>query len=211
MRLAAIAGLDVAGVSLTRSLNKDVLLVERFDREQVRGTIHRKLMLSGLSLLGLHEMEARYASYIDLADLVRHRFVDPVNTLLQLFQRLLFNILIGNTDDHARNHAAFWDGKQLSLTPVYDICPQARAGGEATQAMQINGLNGNFSTLANVLSVCDRFQLQSDEAKKIIEKMLTIIEDNWQAVCDEADLAPLERDRLWQHAIINPFCLEGWR
>jgi serine/threonine-protein kinase HipA len=211
MRLALIAGLDVARVLLTRSLNKDVLLVERFDRDQVQDAISRKLMLSGLSLLGLHEMEARYASYIDLADLVRHRFVDPSNTLHSLFQRLVFNILIGNTDDHARNHAAFWDGKQLCLTPAYDICPQARTGREATQAMQINGVNGNFSTLVNVLSICDRFQLQPDEAKVTIEKMIAVINDNWQTVCDEADLAPLERERLWNRTVLNPFCLEGWK
>ena len=71
---------------------------------------------------------AAYASYEDLAEIVRHRFEAPRATLRELFGRLVFNILCGNTDDHARNHAAFWDGARLSLTPAYDICPQARAG-----------------------------------------------------------------------------------
>jgi len=51
----------------------------------------------------------------------------------------VFNILIGNTDDHTRNHAAFWDGHLLTVTPAYDICPQARHGQIATQAMLIKG------------------------------------------------------------------------
>jgi len=49
---------------------------------------------------------------------------------------MVFNILVGNTDDHARNHAAFWDGKQLTLTPAYDICPQGRTGEEASQLVK---------------------------------------------------------------------------
>jgi HipA-like C-terminal domain len=70
---------------------------------------------------------------------IRHRFQAPRETLRELFSRMLFNILCGNTDDHARNHAAFCNGKQLSLTPAYDICPQNRTGGEATPAMLIMG------------------------------------------------------------------------
>src|SRR3546814_1348063 len=71
--------------------------------------------------------EARYASYEDLATVIRHRFVDPAATLAELYARIIFNILCGNTDDHARNHAAFWDGGTLELTPAYDICPQGRS------------------------------------------------------------------------------------
>jgi HipA-like C-terminal domain len=44
------------------------------------------------------------------------------------------DILVGNSDDHARNHAAFWDGAELTLTPAFDICPQPRGGGETSQA-----------------------------------------------------------------------------
>src|SRR3546814_16826473 len=83
--------------------------------------------------------EARYASYEDLATVIRHRFVDPAATLAELYARIIFNILCGNTDEHARNHAAFWDGGTLELTPAYAICPQHRTGGDATQAMLLPG------------------------------------------------------------------------
>ena len=96
-------------------------------------------MVSALTLFELDEMMAAYASYEKLAEIIRHRFVDAKATLRELYSRLVFNILCGNTDDHARNHAAFWDGHQLTLTPAYDICPQSRSGQQASQAMLIYG------------------------------------------------------------------------
>ena len=86
-------------------------------------------------------MIAQYASYETFAEIIRHRFTNPRKSLEEVFSRLVFNILCGNTDDHARNHAAFGDGKDLTLTPAYDICSQNRAGNEASQAMLICGNN----------------------------------------------------------------------
>ncbi len=119
-------------------------------------------------------------------------------------------MLVGNTDDHARNHSAFWDGQQLRLTPAYDICPQLRTGQEATQAMDIGGVAGNASTLTNVLSVCGKFQLDEPGAKGMIEQLISAVEDNWVTVCEEAGLAKVERDRLWGRALLNPYCLQDW-
>ena len=210
MRLAALAGLSVAPVSLASSLGKDVLMIERFDRVDTATGKARRLMLSGLSLLELNEMEARYASYSDLADRVRQRFIEPQATLAELYKRLAFNVLVGNTDDHARNHSAFWAGQQLRLTPAYDICPQLCTGQEATQAMDIGGVAGNASMLANVLSVCGKFQLRKSDARAVIEQLKTAVEDNWVEVCQEANLGTLERDRLWGRALLNPYCLQDW-
>lgn len=114
MELARRAGLEVASVELTEALGKDVLLVERFDRPASGG---RRALVSALTILGLDEWGGRYASYETLADEIRARFADPRATLRELFSRLTFNILAGNTDDHARNHAVFWDGADLTLTP----------------------------------------------------------------------------------------------
>ena len=210
MRLAKTCGLDVAEVLLEHCMDKVVLLVERFDRVNEAGRLSRKHMLSALSLMLLDEMEARYASYIELADLVRQRFVAPQASLRELFARISFNILIGNTDDHARNHAAFWDGDSLALTPAYDICPQGRAGGEATQAMDIGGTRGRMSTLDNVRSVCHHFMLSREDATILINQQQQLIRENWKSICDEAEMAAGERARLWERAILNPFCFEGW-
>ena len=117
----------------------------------------RKAFVSALTLFELDEMMARHASYELLAEIIRLRFQNPTEDLRELFGRLTFNILCGNTDDHARNHAAFWDGKNLRLTPAYDVCPQLRTGNEAGQGMLIED-NNRSSQLALCLRSAPQFQ-----------------------------------------------------
>lgn len=207
MRLAFLCGLNVASVSLTRSLNKDVLLIERFDRVHSRAGWQRKLMVSALTMLELDEMMARYASYEDLAEIIRHRFADASATLRELFSRLVFNILCGNTDDHARNHAAFWDGQTLRLTPAYDICPQNRTGREASQAMLIAG-GDRMSRLSSCLDNAGHFLLSREEAIAIAERQLTCIIEQWGAVCAEAGLSETDRAYLWGRQFLNPYAFD---
>ena len=107
MRLAVRVGLNVAPVRLVQAAGKDVLLVQRLDRPRVDSGWARKAMVSALTILGLDEMMVRYASCEEPCTKIRHGFTAPEATLLELYARLVFNILVGNTDDHARNHAAF--------------------------------------------------------------------------------------------------------
>jgi len=207
MRLAALCGLNVASASLASSLHKDVLLIERFDRVHSEAGWQRKLMVSALTMLALDEMMARYASYEDLAELIRHRFADAPATLRELYSRLVFNILCGNTDDHARNHAAFWDGQTLRLTPAYDICPQSRTGQEASQAMLITG-DDRMSRISSCLNASAHFLLSRDQAIAIVEHQLTSIIDHWNAVCAEASLTDTDRSLLWGRQFLNPYALE---
>jgi serine/threonine-protein kinase HipA len=207
MRLAALAGLNVAPVKLVNAANKDVLLVERFDRAPKGSDWARKAMVSALTLLGLDDMMARYASYETLAEIIRHRFTDPKETLKELFSRLVFNILCGNTDDHARNHAAFWDGHDLTLTPAYDICPQGRTGNEASQAMLISG-NNNLSQLKTCLETAHNFLVSEKEARAIFDKLSTVIEQHWDSVCEEAALSEVDKKLLWGRQFLNPYSKE---
>ena len=208
MRLAEHAGLNVARVKLASASNKDVLLIERFDRKKVNNGWQRKAMISALTLFGLDDMMARYASYEIFAEIIRHKFASPSATLKELFSRLVFNILCGNTDDHARNHAAFWDGKNLNLTPAYDICPQSRSGNEASQAMLIAGDN-RMSKLSNCIDTAHNFLLSKNEALAIFETQKDIIEKNWMTVCDEAALNEIDRKLLWGRQFLNSFAFEG--
>lgn len=209
MRLAAIAGLDVAAVSLENVAGKDVLLVERFDRTATVNGWQRKSLVSALTLLALDEMMARYASYETLAELVRTKFRNAPGTLRELFSRIVFNILVGNTDDHARNHAAFWDGHMLTLTPAYDICPQGRHGQTATQAMLITD-DDRSSRITTCVAAAPQFLLSAEEAIDIIEKQIICIKQNWSTVCEEAALSEVDRNLLWGNQIMNPYVFEGW-
>jgi serine/threonine-protein kinase HipA len=208
MRLAAEVGIDAAPVAIERVAGKDVLLIERFDREKASDGWRRRLMVSGLTLLSLDEMMARYASYEDLATVIRHRFAAPKATLEELFRRIVFNILCGNTDDHARNHAAYWDGRSLSLTPAYDICPQARAGNEAGQAMLIAG-NERWSQIALCIRAAPAFLLSGPDATRIAAGQIATIKRRWSAVCAEAGLTEVDRNLMWGRQFLNPFAFEG--
>ena len=209
MRLAERVGLDVATVRLTSAMGKDVLLVERFDRtpqgnQRQSSLWRRRAMVSALTMLELDEMMAGHASYEKLAEIIRHRFANPRQTLQELFGRIVFNILCGNTDDHARNHAAFWDGRQLTLTPAYDICPQSRTGQVASQGMLIRD-GDRSSQLATCIAAAPAFLLNRDEAIGIANHQVAVIEREWEATCHEAALSLVDRNTLWRRQFLNPY------
>ncbi|MEH6578824.1 MAG: HipA domain-containing protein [Amphritea sp.] len=209
MKMAKKVGINVANVELTQALGKDVLLIERFDRYHNNDKKWcRKAMVSGLTILGISENEARYASYEDLAEKIRYKFTTPRDTLHELYKRMVFNILVGNTDDHARNHAAFWDGEQLTLTPAYDICPQNRTGGEASQAMNIHG-SDKLSRLVNCLASAPSFVLSEDNAKGIIQSLVTSIKEFYPEICQEGGLSEVDQKFFWRRQFLNPYCFYG--
>lgn len=208
MRLASLAGLNVAPVQLRTVMGEDVLLIERFDRYRAAdGGWARKLMVSALTLLGLDEMMARYTSYENLTHIIRRDFSAPKADLTELFGRLVFNILCGNTDDHARNHAAFFDGKTYALTPAYDICPQTRTGNIASQGMLIMG-QANQSQIALCLDAAHLFLLQRRAARDIVLAQLEAVRQHWPAVCIEAGISVVDQNVLATRQVLNPFVFE---
>lgn len=208
MELARRVGLEAAPVQLRQALGKDVLLVERFDRPP--GTGRRRAVVSASTILQLGETPWRGASYAGLAEKIRHDFTDARATLRELFARITFNILVGNTDDHARNHAAFWDGKQLSLTPAYDICPQPRTGGEASQAMEIGTDGFRLSRLDGCASAAEAYLLSNTEARQIIDRQVDAIRANWEEVSELARMTAENRKYFWGRQFLNPYAFEGY-
>ena len=173
-------------------MNKDVLLIRRFDRKRTKNGWIRYCTISELTLLGLDERMAAHASYEVLADIVRASFTDLSKTLRELFARMIFNTLVGNTDDHARNHAAFWDGERLILIPAYDICPQLRVGREASQAMRIHSRERR-SQLSLCLASAHKFLLAEHQALEIMEQQMVVIKSNWRSVCEQAELSDADQ------------------
>jgi serine/threonine-protein kinase HipA len=208
MRIAKMVGLNVAGIELAEVEGKDILLVERFDRVRAGGTWLRKPMVSSLTLQGLDENAARYASYPATAEVLRYRSGSPAEDQRELWSRMCFNIMVGNTDDHARNHACFWDGEAIRLTPAYDIDPRPRLGREANQAMAVSGQDRR-SLLAITLAASGEFGLRYDEAISIAKWQILMIHANFRAVASDAGLTKLEQDRLAGHAFLNSYIFEG--
>ncbi len=198
--LARRVGLDVAASKLTTSLGRDVLLVERFDRP---GGGRRRLMVSGLTMLGLDEMAGRYATYPEILDVLRRNGSDP-DVGRRLFERIVFNIAIGNNDDHARNHAAFWDGRSLALTPAYDLCPQARSGETSYQAMAIDRQGNRTSTMLACVEAAGVYGLDRREALAVVHAQLDTINEAWNEVADANRLTQAQRNYLFGRQILNP-------
>jgi serine/threonine-protein kinase HipA len=206
MELARRVGLDVAPVEVVDSLGRDVLLVERFDRGEAG---ERRLLLSANTILGLDRAGADYGSYPALADVIRARFTDAKRTLRELFGRIVFNICVSNTDDHARNHAAFWDGRMLTLTPAYDICPQLRPAGPARQALEIAKTGYRTSRLAGCIEAAGDYLLSRAEAADLVDHQVQVIREEWAEAADTCRLTRGERDRLWERQfILNPDIFE---
>jgi serine/threonine-protein kinase HipA len=130
--------------------------------------------------------------------------------LRELFSRITFNILTGNNDDHARNHAAFWDGAQLTLTPAYDICPQPRAGGETAQVMAIGEDGYRMSQVAGCVARAATYRLSERDAREIVDHQIDVIETRWDEVCDQAELTQVDRALFWQRQFLNPYATEGY-
>ncbi len=209
MKLAERAHLSVAPVTIAKAAGKDLILVERFDRVLTPAGWTRRAMVSALTIFGLHELQGRHARYTDLAEVIRARFTDPTPTLTEMFARLVFNVLVGNTDDHARNHAAFWNGETLTLTPAYDICPQMRNGREASQAMLIH-LDDRRSQLESCRAAVAQFLLTKAEAHHIIESQVDTVRAHWNDLCDEAELSKVDRALLWRRQFLNDYAFEGY-
>ena len=208
MLLAGHAGLDVARVEVRAVDKRDVLIVERFDRGR-DGT--RRALVSGLTILGEHEMGARHASYADLAESIRvGPWTEPGMTLQEMYRRLVFNVCAGNTDDHLRNHAAFWDGSHLTLTPAYDLEPVARRGREASHAIALTRDGRRDSRLTTALAAAAEFHLTEAAARDAIDAVIDAIRRHWDEACDQARLTEAERNGLWGREFLNAYIFEGY-
>ncbi|MFW8745012.1 type II toxin-antitoxin system HipA family toxin, partial [Mesorhizobium japonicum] len=201
MHLAAAAGLNVARTEFRSVAGRDTLLVERFDRGP--GGI-RRAMVSALTMMHRRPFGDRRPTYPEFADLIRRRFTDPDATLRELFGRIVFSVIVGNTDDHGRNHAAFWDGTSLTLTPGYDIGPQPRNTGEADQGMAIDRNGDRRSRLEVCVRAAPIYHLSEEDALEIVDHQLEVVRSGFEAAADLAEATEVERNQLWSGSFLNP-------
>jgi serine/threonine-protein kinase HipA len=201
MALARAVGIPVAPSKVVQSRGKEVLLMERFDRTIGGG---RRMVVSALTMLGLGEMTSRYGTYPALLDVLRTLSRHPESVGEELFRRIAFNIAISNTDDHLRNHAAFWDGQQLELTPAYDLSPTARSGDSAAQVLAFGRDGEKTSNFALLTSVAHVYGLSKPRANDIIDALVSAIRDTWAQASEEARLTVVDRQFLWERQFLNP-------
>ena len=174
MTLAQKAHIRVAPTRAVRLTHGHAVAIRRFDREP-------GARLHCLSAhVALRAAGERFG-YPELAQLLRRRGVTQNDVYLQhmheLFRRMVFNILIDNTDDHEKNHAiVVTDAQQYLLSPAYDVLPSGQALG--FQQMRV-GAEEADSTLVNALSMARMFALDAGQAAKEVRTVARVV-DRWQ-------------------------------
>jgi serine/threonine-protein kinase HipA len=196
MTLAGKGGIRIPALRLQYVGETSVLLVRRFDREKHQEGWVRKGFLSSLSLLQWDEADRLRWDYGAIANVMRRH--TPVPDLQELFRRLVFNILVRNTDDHPRNHGFLFDASGVALSPAYDIVPSLTHPGVGTVfslAMSV-GARGREASLKNALSRARRFGLSGEEAGTVVEQLVETVRgwrDHFASVgCPEVEIRALE-------------------
>lgn len=196
--LAKVCGIDVPEVRVVSAAGANVFLIKRFDRHRVDTGFARTHFVSALTLLGKDESESLGSSYVEiLSAALRHgASADIVAMKTELFRRMVFNVLVCNTDDHLRNHGFIYTAGGYRLSPAYDIVPTiSYTGSERYQHLNI-GVQGRLSTLDNALSQCHLFGLSAESAAAIVKHM-TRVTAQWreffvQHGVSASDVATLE-------------------
>ena len=173
LSLARKAGIQIPETRLVTVLDRQVLLLERFDRKASFRIPH----LSGMSMLGAYDHEER--SYLELVDALKQYGANPKLDIQELWRRIVFTILVTNVDDHMRNHGFLYQGTNgWILSPAYDINPVPADIAPRTLRSSIN-INDNSASIANALDVHDQFNLTYSEAKKIIREV-SMVTNGWR-------------------------------
>lgn len=171
MALARRAGINACRTQMLRHPGGLAVAVERFDRPAGR----RAHVLSARTAL---RAAGAQLSYPAMAQLLRR--MAPADSLRgeleELFRRLVFNILIDNTDDHEKNHAFYFDGHSMRLAPAYDVLPVGHALGY--QSMTV-GRMGSESTLSNALSCLEAYSIPPGRAVELMREVAAAV-DGWQ-------------------------------
>ena len=190
-RLAAKAGIDVAQTRTIKiSKDRHLLLSERFDRTGDGRRIH---FASAMSLLGFDDGAGSNTGngYLDIVDFILQGCVDVQQNLRELYRRVTFNVMFGNTDDHFRNHGFLLTPKGWTLSPAYDINPSTKTH----QCLLIN-LYTEQSDVTSLLQSSGSYMLSRQEAFEITDEVRNAIKD-WRTTASELQIA---------HKILEPYC-----
>lgn len=173
---AGISTAETRAISVER--NRHALLSRRFDRTSEGKRLH---FASSMALLGLRDGDGAETGkgYPDIADFIALNCVNPEQNLRELYRRIAFNILFGNTDDHFRNHGFLLTPDGWTLSPAYDINPSDGR----RQRLLINE-NTDEADIGVLQDSCGRYMIERKEASDIIREVKDAVRD-WRKVATE--------------------------
>ena len=189
MTLAQQAGISVPAFQLRQVAKRPVFMMARFDRMADGG---RRPFRSALTALGAADGEVR--SYLELVDVLRQDGADAPGDAAQLWRRMVFNILISNTDDHLRNHGFLREPGGWRLSPAYDLNPMPTDVKPRIHALALDETDQDAS-LDTVLGVAAYFRLSKPEALAIAKEVGVVVA-TWREVAGQHGLTANQIDRM---------------
>lgn len=164
--LARKAGINAAQTKVLGGLGKyHTLLSKRFDRTDEGKRIH---FASSMSLLGLRDGDNAQGGYgyLNIVDFILQSCCDVEKNLQELYRRVAFNICIGNSDDHFRNHGFLLTPRGWTLSPAYDMNPTLNE----YQSLLINE-SSNKADIRTLLESCESYMIKKEVAENIIRQV----------------------------------------
>lgn len=186
--MAKTAGICCAETRvITAGNHYHTLLSKRFDRTSSGKRVH---FASAMTMLGLTDGQNASTGngYLDIVDFIIRSCCDVEKNLQELFRRVAFNIAIGNSDDHFRNHGFLLSSKGWTLSPAYDLNPTL----SREQSLLINAYSAT-SNLDILLESCNEYMLIESTAKQIIGEVKTAM-TAWKQVATAIGLPQAEQN-----------------
>jgi serine/threonine-protein kinase HipA len=189
LRLAAKAGIPVSEWRLESVADRPFLLLHRFDRAGGQ----RLPFLSAMSMLDVNDNELR--SYLEFVDALRRYGAAPITDMSLLWRRIVFNVLISNTDDHLRNHGFLYGGPDgWRLAPAYDLNPVPVDIKPRVLSTAID-LDDNTASLEVAMSVASYFELSRTRAREIAAEVGQAVH-NWRDHALQLGIASSQIERM---------------
>ena len=186
--LAKKAGIHAADTKVIFTNDKyHTLLSRRFDRKEDGKRIH---FASAMTLLGLNDGDNANSGhgYLDIVDFILQNCTNVEDNLQELYRRVAFNICIGNTDDHFRNHGFLMTAKGWTLSPAYDMNPTLNE----YQSLLVSSTS-NKAELSILLDACEDYMLNRKIAEKIISEVIEVVK-RWREIATRLSISKREME-----------------
>ena len=189
MMLAGQAGIDIPEWGLAVIAKRPVFMMARFDRTTTGGRVP---FSSALTALRAADGDTR--SYLELVDILRQDGATPERDAAQLWRRMVFNILVSNTDDHLRNHGYLREAGGWRLAPAYDLNPMPTDVKPRHHALTLNEVDDE-SSLETALSVAGAFGLRQADAIAVVGEVGAAVA-GWRGAAERNGLTTAQIERM---------------